>query len=33
MVRAHLVQPGPVLSGLTRDPAAELRHLLEALVL
>ncbi|MEX2552732.1 MAG: DUF3037 domain-containing protein [Actinomycetota bacterium] len=31
--RSTVVQAGPVHSGLTRDPAAELRHLLEALVL
>jgi hypothetical protein len=27
-----MVQPGPVHSGLTADPAAELEHLFDALV-
>ena len=31
--RSTVVQPGPVHSGLTRDPSAELQHLLESLVL
>ena len=31
--RSTVVQPGPVHSGLTRDPAAELDHLLDRLVL
>jgi hypothetical protein len=31
--RSTVVQPGPVHSGLTRDPEAELQHLLDALVL
>jgi len=30
--RSTIVQPGPVHSGLTRDPAAELTHLFDALV-
>jgi len=30
--RSTIVQPGPVHSGLTADPAAELEHLFEALV-
>jgi Protein of unknown function (DUF3037) len=30
--RSTMVQPGPVHSGLTADPAAELEHLFEALV-
>lgn len=31
--RSTVVQPGPVHSGLTKDPGAELQHLLETLVL
>lgn len=31
--RSTVVQPGPVHSGLTADPAAELNHLLDRLVL
>jgi hypothetical protein len=31
--RSTVVQPGPVHTGLTTDPAAELLHLLEVLVL
>lgn len=31
--RSTVVQPGPVHSGLTRDPEAELQHLLDTLVL
>ena len=31
--RSTVVQPGPVHAGLTEDPAADLRRLLEALVL
>lgn len=31
--RSTVVQPGPVHSGLTRDPEAELQHLLDMLVL
>jgi hypothetical protein len=30
--RSTIVQPGPVHSGLTADPAAELQHLFDALV-
>jgi len=30
--RSTMVQPGPVHSGLTADPAAELEHLFGALV-
>lgn len=30
--RSTIVQPGPVHSGLTADPAAELTHLFETLV-
>jgi hypothetical protein len=30
--RSTVVQPGPVHAGLTADPAAELDHLLDALV-
>jgi hypothetical protein len=30
--RSTVVQPGPVHSGVTRDPRAELRHLFERLV-
>jgi hypothetical protein len=30
--RSTIVQPGPVHSGLTADPAAELEHLFEKLV-
>jgi hypothetical protein len=30
--RSTIVQPGPVHSGLTADPAAELRHLFDTLV-
>jgi hypothetical protein len=31
--RSTVVQPGPVHTGLTRDPDAEAQHLLELLVL
>lgn len=31
--RSTVVQPGPIHTGLTRDPAAELEHLLTVLVL
>ena len=31
--RSTMIQPGPVHSGLTADPAAELEHLFEALVI
>jgi len=31
-IRSTMIQPGPVHSGLTADPAAELEHLFDALV-